>query len=428
MRKKFLFYFFLLSSLTAALFAAGAKEAEDEEVLVQVLSVKAEDGFYSFETRTEDGNVVIYHTSGDTDSSYELSDIAAGDYLMVTDTGTMTMSLPPQAVAKTVRYVTPSVKNGLIEADFSAPVSFPGLSIAFGSPDEDDIYSLFSYSYGYLSMKSLMDQGVYPDGGYFAKAVLDVAGFGFVEPMMEFDAMDASIDEFIEEYLEKGIPTGYGDILTTLEEIEALDAPESLTERFSYGYGYLATLSLLYNGVDIYPEEFAAGTLAALYGTSVPFDESAMAGHINQYVNAMEAEYQAYVDELAAANLAMADAYLADNAQREGVKVLPTGVQVEFLQVEDEESDVKPLPTDTVTVNYRLTLLDGTIMDQGSYAQFSLMNLIPGFRDAVLEMSPGDIIVAVIPPDQGYGESGAGNIEPNSLLIFDINLISIDRD
>ena len=430
MRKiKQLFTFCLLLALAASLFAAGAKEAADDEILVKVLSVTAqEDGSLSFETRTENGDVVVYHTSADTETSYELENILAGDFLMVTDNGMMTMSLPAQTTAKSIRYVTPLVKNGTITADFSAPASLPGLAIGFGSPDESDIYSLFSYSYGYLSMKGLTSQGIYPDGGYFARAVIDAADFTLASPLMELEDMNAAIDEYVAEFLEKNVPTTYGKVLTELEDVLSLTEPEDIESRFAYGYGYLSTLNLLYNGVDIYPEEFAAGILAALYSAAVPYTEAELNGFIQDYVDQLENEYQAYIDELAESNLAAAEAYLEDNARREDVIILPTGVQVEFMYIEDEDATVKPLSTDTVTVSYRLVLMDGTVMDQGTNVQFSLSNLIPGFRDAVLLMSPGDIVVAVVPPDQGYGANGAGNIEPNSLLIFEISLISIDRD
>ena len=70
--------------------------------------------------------------------------------------------------------------------------------------------------------------------------------------------------------------------------------------------------------------------------------------------------------------------------------------------------------------------MDGTVMDQGDGVSFSLSSLIPGFTYAVEAMNVGDSVRAYIPPELGYGEMGTQTIEPNSLLIFDITLNSIE--
>ena len=149
-----------------------------------------------------------------------------------------------------------------------------------------------------------------------------------------------------------------------------------------------------------------------------------MNGFIADYAAKMQEEYQAYVAELTAANLAEAEAFLADNSTKEGILVLDSGVQVEFI-LDDDSSTAKPAADSNVVVDYKLTLLDGSVMDQGTDVEFNLQNLIPGFAEATMQMTPGDSIRAYIPPAQGYGEMGAGNIEPNSLLIFDITLKEI---
>ena len=102
-----------------------------------------------------------------------------------------------------------------------------------------------------------------------------------------------------------------------------------------------------------------------------------------------------------------------------------TKKQLEFI-LDDTTESASPASDDTVNVDYTLTLMDGTVMDQGTDATFSLSSLIPGFSEAVQAMTVGDSIRAYIPPALGYGEYGTQTIEPNSLLIFDITLDSIE--
>ena len=86
----------------------------------------------------------------------------------------------------------------------------------------------------------------------------------------------------------------------------------------------------------------------------------------------------------------------------------------------------KPSQDSTVTLSYKLNDLNGNTLDQNSNVQFNLTNTVPGFKEAVSNMSVGETIVAYVHPDLGYGAQLLDTIEPNSLLIFEIELISID--
>lgn len=417
----------LLALLTLfALPAAGMKEQGEDETLVKVLSVEKDDnGNYMITSLKEGGDCVIYIAGPDTKvEGYSVENLAEGDFIMVKDTGIATMSIPPQMPATAVRYVTPAVKNGLILADFSAPVSLPGLIVQIADVDRNDLDSAFSYSYGYMSMNSLKSQGLYPHAGYFARGILDAAAFGEAEPLMTTEAMNEALTHFIDEYISQGVQTDYGTVYSTAEEINALTAPSTDEDKFAYGYGYFITLNLMMSGIQVKGPEFADGALSALYGASATFTEEEMNGFITAYAEKMQAEYEAFVKELAASNLAEADAFLADNSSKEGIIVLDSGVQLEYI-LDDDSSTAKPAADSTVVVDYKLTLMDGTVMDQGTDVEFNLQNLIPGFSEAAMQMTPGDSIRAYIPPAQGYGEMGTGTIEPNSLLIFDITLKEI---
>ena len=109
--------------------AQGMKEQQEGEVLVKVLSAEVDpDGNHMISAQKENGESIIYIAGPDTVvEGYPIDSIGEGDYLLVKDNGMMTMSIPPQAPAASIRYVTPAVKNGLIAADFSAPLTLPGL-------------------------------------------------------------------------------------------------------------------------------------------------------------------------------------------------------------------------------------------------------------------------------------------------------------
>ena len=90
-----------------------------------------------------------------------------------------------------------------------------------------------------------------------------------------------------------------------------------------------------------------------------------------------------------------------------------------------EGDGARPTSEDTVVVNYTLRDIDGNLIESSDGSQFALSGLIPGFAEAVLNMNVGGEVIAYLHPSLAYGENGAGSIEPNSLLVFDIELTGI---
>jgi FKBP-type peptidyl-prolyl cis-trans isomerase len=126
----------------------------------------------------------------------------------------------------------------------------------------------------------------------------------------------------------------------------------------------------------------------------------------------------------AAENLAKGEAFLTQNKTREGVQETDSGLQYVVLEAGDGP---KPGPTDTVTVHYEGTLIDGTVFDssfeRGQPVSFPLNRVIPGWTEGVQLMQRGARYQFFIPPHLGYGESGAGGvIGPNETLIFTVEL------
>ena len=120
-------------------------------------------------------------------------------------------------------------------------------------------------------------------------------------------------------------------------------------------------------------------------------------------------------------------AYLAENAKKDGVKVTASGLQYEVIK---EGTGKKPAATDTVSVHYEGTLINGQVFDssirRGQPVEFPLNRVIPGWTEGVQLMSVGSKYRFVIPSNLAYGEHGAGGaIGPNETLIFEVELLDI---
>ena len=146
------------------------------------------------------------------------------------------------------------------------------------------------------------------------------------------------------------------------------------------------------------------------------------------------AAFQALVETRQAAsasraqeNIAAGEAFLEQNAKRDGVVTLPSGLQYEVLVAAEGPT---PEATDQVTTHYRGTLIDGTQFDssydRGQPATFPLNGVIAGWTEALQLMSPGAKWRLYIPPELAYGERDQGPIPANSTLIFDVELLEIN--
>ncbi len=145
------------------------------------------------------------------------------------------------------------------------------------------------------------------------------------------------------------------------------------------------------------------------------------------YSQKMQKQFAAQRQVQAEENLAEGKAFLEKNKAREGVKTTESGLQYEVLE---EGEGPKPKEADTVTVNYRGTLIDDTEFDssykRGQPATFPVNGVIPGWTEALQLMPVGSKYRVYIPADLAYGERGAGQaIGPNATLIFDVELLSI---
>lgn len=121
-------------------------------------------------------------------------------------------------------------------------------------------------------------------------------------------------------------------------------------------------------------------------------------------------------------------AYLYINAQKPGVKVMPSGLQFEIIESGEGRS---PLATSNVVTHYHGTFVNGDVfdssVDRGAPAEFPVNRVIAGWTEALQMMKEGDKWRLVLPPEIAYGEKGAagGLIPPNTVLVFEVELIEV---
>jgi FKBP-type peptidyl-prolyl cis-trans isomerase FklB len=148
---------------------------------------------------------------------------------------------------------------------------------------------------------------------------------------------------------------------------------------------------------------------------------------IQALANEVRSAQEAKAKEAGAGNRKEGDAFLAANKAKEGVKTTADGLQYKVLT---EGNGPKPTANDTVTVNYRGTLLNGKEFDssykRGQPASFPVGGVIKGWTEALQLMPVGSKYQLFIPPDLAYGDRGAGgDIGPGETLIFEVELLSI---
>jgi FKBP-type peptidyl-prolyl cis-trans isomerase FklB len=127
-------------------------------------------------------------------------------------------------------------------------------------------------------------------------------------------------------------------------------------------------------------------------------------------------------------NLSNGNKFLAENKKKDSVVTTASGLQYKIIKPGAGES---PKIDSKVTVDYEGTLIDGRIFDssikRGQPAQFPVNGVIKGWTEALMLMKPGAVWKLYIPSDLAYGTTGNRGIEPNSVLIFEVHLISIEK-
>lgn len=194
-------------------------------------------------------------------------------------------------------------------------------------------------------------------------------------------------------------------------------------DKASYSIGLNIGQNIKHQGVDVNSEAIAAGLKDGLSGKKPALTDD----QIKEAMGSLEKDMEQKQEAAAQKNVAEGEKFLAQNKTKPGVKTTASGLQY---KVEKEGNGAQPKATDTVTVNYRGTLIDGTEFDssykRGQPATFPVSGVIRGWTEALQLMKVGSKYQLVIPASLGYGPRGAGrDIAPNSTLIFDVELLDV---
>ncbi|MBF1398366.1 MAG: FKBP-type peptidyl-prolyl cis-trans isomerase [Prevotella histicola] len=199
-------------------------------------------------------------------------------------------------------------------------------------------------------------------------------------------------------------------------------------DKLSYALGIGIGSQLAGMGAkELNIDDFAQAIKDVISGAGLKVDNAEAQTLVQNFFQEQEAKQQAAAAEAGKAAKAAGEAFLTENAKKDGVVTLPSGLQYQVLK---EGNGKKPSATDQVVCHYEGTLIDGTVFDS-SYkrnepATFGLNQVIAGWTEGVQLMSEGAKYRFFIPYNLAYGERGAGaQIPPFAALVFDVELIQV---
>ena len=211
----------------------------------------------------------------------------------------------------------------------------------------------------------------------------------------------------------------------TAKSVNITDKSPEL-EQVGYSLGYLMGSNNKNDIPDLNIEAFEKGIRDGYSGDEKKraLTQEQMEKVLMEYQKKREAEITKEVEAKAKANKEAGEKFLAENEKKEGVQKTASGLQYKVIT---EGTGAKPKATDTVTVHYEGKLIDGKVLDssyeRGEPVSFRLNEVIKGWTEGVQLMNTGSKYELYIPSDLAYGETGNPNIEPNSVLIFTVELL-----
>ncbi|MGD0233818.1 MAG: FKBP-type peptidyl-prolyl cis-trans isomerase [Syntrophorhabdales bacterium] len=198
-------------------------------------------------------------------------------------------------------------------------------------------------------------------------------------------------------------------------------------EKTSYAIGAQTGADMRHFGMEVDPDLVARGFRDAYSGRNLLLNDQQMSETLAGVSKIIAAKSPELMKQDAERNKQEGEAFLAQNARKDGVRTLPSGLQYKIIRAGTGRI---PKPTDTVVVNYRGTFIDGTEFDssyrRGQPFVFQVNRMIKGWIEALQIMSVGAKWQLFVPPRLAYGEQGAPPaIGPNATLIYEVELLSI---
>lgn len=201
----------------------------------------------------------------------------------------------------------------------------------------------------------------------------------------------------------------------------------SQQEQMGYSYGFLMGRSNAETLNNINLDAFIIGLKQGSAAGKSSLSDEEMAKALLEFKKMNEAKQLIKFQKIAADNLKLGQEFLAENAKKTGIVTLPSGLQYQIL---NNGSGRSPTAKSKVTVNYEGRLIDGTIFDssiaRNQPVEFQASQVIQGWTEGLQLMKEGAKYRFFIPSKLAYGEMGSGDsIEPNSTLIFDVELLKV---
>ena len=222
----------------------------------------------------------------------------------------------------------------------------------------------------------------------------------------------------------------FAGVVLALASTAAFAQDEELTtpqDRLSYTIGMDIGQSLAGQDMDLDVDVLIEGLRAAYLGEETLLTQEEALAEREKFIQTRQQQLESERAEEARINAEEGEAFLAANAQKDGVMVTDSGLQYRVIE---EGSGESPDADDRVTVHYKGTLINGVEFDssyaRGEPATFGLNQVIPGWTEGLQLMSEGAKYEFFIPSDLAYGEQGRpGPIGPNSALIFEVELLEV---
>lgn len=216
-------------------------------------------------------------------------------------------------------------------------------------------------------------------------------------------------------------------MFTTTGFAKTVTNSSSLNEQVGYSFGYLMGRSNAESVKDLDLDAFILGLKTAAQGGKSALTDEEMARVLTQHKKQSDAKQLIELKKKADANAKVGAEFLAANAKKQGVQTTKSGLQYQILKQGTGQS---PKANSIVKVNYEGRLIDGTVFDssiaRNQAAEFQVSQVIQGWTEGLQLMKEGAEYRFFIPAQLGYGQIGSGDvIEPNSTLIFDVELIKI---
>ncbi|QPF37930.1 FKBP-type peptidyl-prolyl cis-trans isomerase [Acinetobacter sp. TTH0-4] len=216
-------------------------------------------------------------------------------------------------------------------------------------------------------------------------------------------------------------------LCSTVSFAKTVNRTSSLNEQVGYSFGYLMGRSNAESVKELDLDAFILGLKTAAQGNPSTLTDEEMASVLTQHKKRSDAKQLIELKQKAEANALIGAAFMANNAKKSGIQTTSSGLQYQILK---QGSGKSPKASALVKVNYEGRLIDGTVFDSSiardQPANFQVSQVIQGWTEGLQLMKEGSQYRFFIPAKLGYGQIGSGDvIEPNSTLIFDVELLEI---